>query len=772
MSTGLTMSLASDRFRRIAELFEAARSVDAAQLEAWLRRHCDDPEVREEVRSLLSASSRTPGFLEAPPFGIVAGTELTRTRAVPPPVDAGDGIVGLSVAGYQIVRRIAAGGMGVVYEALQQQPNRTVAFKVIRPDLVSEETLQRFRVEADLLGRLQHPGIAAIYEAGTFTLDSDAAGVPRPFCAMEFVEGHSLLIAADRRAADVAERLELLAQIADAVDHAHRRGVLHRDLKSSNIIVTESGQPKVLDFGIARALDDERSVTLRTSVGRIVGTLGCMSPEQLRGENHRVDPRSDIYALGVLAYELLAGRPPFDLRGRGVAESIRHLCDAEPTSLRRLRRDLSGDIATVVAKAMEKDPTRRYDSAAALASDLRACLAHQPIQARPPNGVYLARKFVRRNRGVVSALGLAFVILLAAVVATSLGWSAALQTTQSKERVNQLLLGLLDRMDPERVGSSAVQIETALIETARLADEVLADEPEIGAVLRDRLGDSFAGLGRFDLAEVQFRESLVLNRALHGDESLEAAASMNKYGSAVRGAGRAGEATRLHQHALRIRRSKLPPGHVDLAESLNNLAAAQASSGQHSEAIRSLTESVEILRRLDPLRPDRLAGALSNLAAVHMNSGSFEEAMRLALESVAVREQHGILTVEDADSLSATGGALIHVGGGAPRSIPLLQRAYELRRALLPNDHPSVSESRLRLAYALTLTGEHAEAIALLTEIFQAIEGSPHWSRRLELECLTLAIRCRETLGPLEEAERLRRRKADLVEDVQLDAPG
>ncbi len=315
-----------------------------------------------------------------------------------------------TIGHYRIIRLLGEGGMGAVYEAEQESPRRTVALKVIKPGLASAGLLRRFAQETQALGRLQHPGIAQIYEAGT----ADTGFGVQPYFAMEFIRGKTLLEYVHHHGLTTRQRLDLMAKVCEAVHHAHQRGLIHRDLKPGNIVVDETGQPKVLDFGVVRVTDSDsdEQTTCQTSVGQLVGTLAYMSPEQVRADPLELDIRSDVYSLGVILYELLAGHLPYNISGAKLHEAVQTIRDTDPAPISSTHRIYRGDIETIVAKALEKDKERRYASAANLAGDIRRHLTNQPITARHPSVGYRLLKFYRRRKVVV--IGTAAALILAA----------------------------------------------------------------------------------------------------------------------------------------------------------------------------------------------------------------------------------------------------------------------------------------------------------------------------------------------------------------------
>ncbi len=321
--------------------------------------------------------------------------------------------------------------MGVVYEAEQESPRRTVALKVIRPGFATPSVLRRFQHEAQVLARLQHPGIAQVFEAGR--ADESAGGAP--FFAMELIRGLPLARFIAERSPGLRERLELAARLADAVHHAHQKGVIHRDLKPANVIVDESGQPKILDFGIARVLgDDAAQMTLQTGAGQLLGTVPYMSPEQAAGDPASIDIRADVYALGVILFELLTGRLPYDLKTAGLHEAIRAIQEREPLRPGSIDRRLRGDIETIVLRALDKDRDRRYQSAAGLAEDIRRYLRGEPIAARPPSALYHLRTYARRHKPLVIAAGIAALAMVGGTAFSTWQALAAVRARDSADR--------------------------------------------------------------------------------------------------------------------------------------------------------------------------------------------------------------------------------------------------------------------------------------------------------------------------------------------------
>ncbi len=504
----------------------------------------NDPSRSEDLTASL-----TPGTAptEGPAGGSSAG-QADQRAALP-----------TQIGGYAITRILGQGGMGLVYEARQQQPERVVALKVVRAGYLSAEMLRRFILESQVLGRLQHPGIAQVYEAGTA---KDDRGSEVPFFAMEFIRGIPLTQYADTHKLGTRQRLEMVARICDAVNHAHQKGVIHRDLKPGNILVDESGQPKILDFGVARATDsDIQHTTMQTDIGQLVGTVPYMSPEQVSGDPDDLDTRSDVYALGVITYELLAGRLPYDLRKKMIHEAVRVIREEAPTRLSSIHKTLRGDVETIVAKALEKDKARRYPSADSLGSDIRRYLTNETITARPASGWYQLSRFAKRNRVLVAGVAATLLALVGGVVASTLFALNANAERRNTEQAlafqSRMLSGIVpyemgrgvvddlrERIDRKnRDALPAFESAVATINYSDLArgliqDNILsradatltdryADRPSLEASLRMSLGEVYAQLNMNTEARGQFERAADLFALINGAGSVERAEALN-----------------------------------------------------------------------------------------------------------------------------------------------------------------------------------------------------------------------------------------------------
>ena len=454
------MGLSGTRLLRAIERFQEWCDLEERDLERRLGElDGEDPELAAGVRELLEEDRQAVGSGNQDDISLdrerlgrwmaettapQEGPETAVRRAMPERI--GD---------YRVLGILGVGGMGVVYRAEQDSPRRPVAVKVVHPTSLSSERRKRLRQEAEILGRLEHPGIARIYSAGT---DEFGAG-PQPYFAMEFVEGRPLARYCDAAGSSTRQRVELLVQVCEAVDYAHRLGIVHRDLKPDNVLVQPDGQPRVLDFGVARSIEPGTDATsLRTEDGRLVGTLSYMSPEQVEGVSEGLTPACDVYSLGAMLFELLAGRTPHDLEGEGLLGALQVLQSKDPDRLGSLRSDLRGDLDRIVGKALQREPERRYATAGELADDLGRYLRKEPILAREPSTLYELRRFVARNPALVAGVVSTLLVLVVGVVASF----ALTLRAQSGERLarQQTYIASIRAVDADlRLGDSSQALE-------------------------------------------------------------------------------------------------------------------------------------------------------------------------------------------------------------------------------------------------------------------------------------------------------------------------
>ncbi len=421
-----------ETYARVAQLFLGAEPLEGAARSAFLDDACaGDGALRAEVEELLAevADEAAPIFALADERIDAARRALDQRHLEPETSSQTSELT--QVGAYRILSRLGEGGMGIVYEAEREFPRRRVALKLIQPGPLARTNVERFEREAAILARLQHPGIAQLYDFGTY----DAGRGPQPFFALELVDGSELRTHAVRAKLDLGARIELVARVCDAVQHAHDRGIVHRDLKPENVMVDGEGRPKVLDFGVARVVDKDASIgATLTRTGQVIGTLSYMAPEQLAADPAGITPLVDVYALGAILFELLAGRPPHSLAGLTPAQGLRLVAERDATRLDAIVHEAPPDVVTIVGKALEHDPARRYVSAAALAADLRRYLAHEPIAAHRPSRLYRAARFVRRHRGLSIGAASTFGVLVAGI---AVSWMFALRASEGQREAHR-----------------------------------------------------------------------------------------------------------------------------------------------------------------------------------------------------------------------------------------------------------------------------------------------------------------------------------------------
>ena len=545
--------------------------------------------------------------------------------------------------------------MGTVVLAQQESPRRDVAIKIMNPGVVSRKALRRFEFEAHTLGRLQHPAIAQVYEAGTF--DDGSGG--RPYFAMEYVSSAKELgdYVTDKQL-DTVARLELFRAFCEGVEYGHRRGVIHRDLKPGNILVDAEGHPKIIDFGVARSTEsDSVTATLATEAGQLIGTLQYMSPEQVELDPGDLDTRSDVYALGVILYQLLVDKLPYDLTGASLTKAGQLIKETQPARLSDINSNLHGDLETICLKALEKDRDQRYQSVGDLSDDIRRYLADEPIMARPPTRAEQFRRLVRKNKAAAVATG---VVAAALIAATTISIVFAVEA--GRQRI----------VAEER----AAQIEEKTAEVQKQADEmkVMLDfqteqissinAPAMGASLRDQMVEQF-GIDPELVRDVDFTGTSV---ALINDHILEPTLSaineqfadqplaqselLQKLSLTLRGFTLLDEAMVAQQQALDLRRDILGNRHEDTAYSIWMMGSLLNLQARYGDSVEHFSEAADIYRDILGGDDDTVLSVEQSKAMSLVRVGRYDEANLVFDENLSrCRDKHGDMHPATADAL-------------------------------------------------------------------------------------------------------------------------
>lgn len=733
-----------ERWHRVDRIFAEALERSVAERPAFLDAACaGDDALRKEVEQLLSADEESTSFLDRPPGELL---ELMADDRTSSGQEEGRGL-----GPYRLLRKIGSGGMGTVYLARREDEHyeRDVAIKVLRSGLASTEAIHRFITERQTLARLEHPNIARLYDGGS-TEDG------RPYLVMELIEGLPVDEYCDRHRLTVDQRLTLFQKICAAVQYAHQNLLVHRDLKPGNILVTPEGEPKLLDFGIAKRLAPETGGALdETRTGLRLLTPSYASPEQVRGE--AITTASDVYSLGVILYELLTGRrpsqlsaePPYDIERaicileperpsaalfRPVPPAVEEIADARRTSPQALARRLRGDLDNIVLMALRKEPQRRYGSAAQLSRDLDKHLQDLPVTARPDTLRYRTRKLVRRHRAAF--VGMVVMILLVAGFVASL-IAQGRQLAQERDKARYALSFLVDtfqQADPYRTRGEDLTAREILDQGAARISRELTGQPDVQAAVMDAIGTVDLGLGRFEAAAPLLTQALALRRQVFGSDSLEVAESLEHLAQLQNErTDMAGAETHLRQ-ALAIRRRRQGEGHIAVARTLNRLGETLVNKGAvphdapEIEAVHQ--EALAIARRAEGPRGLTVAETLFALAQFQRAAGDYEKAETLFREGLAIERK----TLGDQDprfyrDQTRLGDIMID-GGKLREAEAMLRPLLKAQLDILGREHPDTQATLMNLAVALDLQGRCVESEPLHREMLalaRAQYGPEHW---------------------------------------------
>ncbi len=747
------------------------------------------------------------------------GEQFVRPNRVAPDVGAAASMerAGDQIGPFKLLEKIGEGGFGVVWLAERREPMvQRVALKIIKPGMDSAQVIARFEAERQALAVTDHPNVARVFDGGV-------TSTGRPYFVMEHVPGEAITTFCDRKRMSVGERLELFISVCEAVQHAHTKGIIHRDIKPSNVLVEEvDGRPlaKVIDFGVAKAIAHaDADATVFTQTGAIVGTPEYMSPEQAGGEPD-IDTRTDVYSLGVLLYELLTGLLPFDsreLRRAGYAEIQRIIREVDPpkpstrlsgalsgsgagvspvsltdagrgpekptTAIADNRRTRVADLVStlrrelewVPIKAMRKSREERYRSPAELADDLRLYLTGQPLIAGPESRAYRARKFVKRNKGALTAttavmLALAGGLAIALIQAHKATQSAAAEARARAraETVSQFVITALESSDPHNSGGS--QGTTVLQAMDKAIEDIesgrFREDSETEAALRSTIGAILLNNGQADRARPLLESALATRRRLFNQDHPDLAASLNSVANCLNSLGQGDEALKMYEAALEMRQRCYPGDHPEVIDSLNNVAFSLGSLGRDQEALPRLHAALDMARRLFKGDDPSVAVSLNNLAGCLDALGRFADALPNYQAALEMRQRlnNGRDHPDVAVSLNNVAYCLGELGRN-DEALPKYQAAFDMRKRLFKGDHPDTADSLNDLALCLESLGRKSESLdacrAALEMRRRLFEGDhPYVARSLSnlAGCLNSMGRSAEALPVYQEALAMRRR--------------
>jgi serine/threonine protein kinase len=729
-------------WERIKELFGAALERDPSDRDAFLQAACGtDVALRLEVESLIKAHESGSNLWQHP-----LTSAPSRNKE------------GRFIGPYQLVKKIGEGGMGQVWLAQQTAPlQRQVALKLIRWGAYDDTLLHRFQAERQSLAVMDHPSIAKVFDAG-------ATQEGQPYFVMEYVAGVSITDYCDEKKLRIRDRLELFVKVCEGVQHAHQKAIIHRDLKPANILVAEvDGKPvpRIIDFGLARAINRDREETLDTRTGGFVGTPGYMSPEQGDPSARDIDTRTDVYSLGVVLYVLLTGSVPFETKEwkeKPFDEILRRLREQDPvrpstkvsadhhtassaaaaraTEPKQLVKDLRGDLDWITMKAVDRDRARRYPTASDLAADIRRYLNHEAVLAVPPSLSYRAHKFARRYRGaLITACAFALVLIAAAVISIRQSIRATKEAAVA-QAVNDFLRNDLlaqasaaTQSGPRAKPDPDLKVRTALDRAAERIEGKFANQPEVEASIRNTIGQTYTDLGLHPEAAKQLERALDLRRRALGAEHPDTLATMSNLAAVYDLEGKNAQAEALDSQILEIRRRALGAEHPDTLKSMMHLAFVYQEEGKYAQAEALQRQTWEIKRRvLGPEHPDTLA-SIYTLAIVYEREGKYAQAEELNRQTLEIRRR--VLGPEHPATLASMNNLAIDYQdeGKYGQAEVLDSQTLEIERRVLGPEHRNTLNTLNNLAIVYWWEGKYAQAEELIRqtlEIRRRVLGPEH----------------------------------------------
>jgi eukaryotic-like serine/threonine-protein kinase len=735
---------------RIKSLLQTVLDLPIAEREQWLAQHVSDANEAKELRSLLQHASATidaPSDHSAVDQPIVDRVQQFVDRIATEASDAD--WAGVQLGPYRIIEKLGEGGMGAVFLAQSTEIERQVAIKMMTVPLHQRDGLARFRQEIEILARLSHPHIAKLYEVGMHDQR-------QPWFAMEYVQGVPLDAHVEKRRAALRlqptvlhrEVMQLLAKIARAIHYAHQLGIIHRDLKPANILIDAQGEPKILDFGIARLHSPtseaaQANMHVRTRMGQLLGTLAYMSPEQL-SSNELIDVRADVYALGIIMFELLTGELPVKLSTDSLLEAIRELSESKRKSIRSFHRSFGGEVELIVDAASAPDRSLRYDSASALADDLERYLSNRPIAAKSPSWAYLCGKFIRRNPALTAALSVAVLSLIAATIWSLIAAERARQAQAQSElrtkqltTVNQFVSNMLAQADPNSATGENLSMKDVLM-GATVAFDQLPNDPQIRSAVGELLAGAWNGSGDHERALKYATDALAALRAVDSTQtdqskpveteqtlSLERARII-----ALNELSRYDESIALVNRLLPVAEKQFGLQHPATVKLRAEKMVTLNYLGKTEEALKigeaMLQNSSATLLAMGEIEYQTVR---RNTAVMMRRAGRLHEALAIHQQSWLAAKQKGTdwhpKSLYDLQSLAMVQGQL----GMREQALSNFQEAVSKRKAYLGELHPATLASELSVLGVLGELGRAKEAAPYagnLIERIQKVFGPGH----------------------------------------------
>jgi len=728
---------------RLSSLLDQWLDLPADSRSSWLANL--DPEysdVLPELRHLLASQTSTDhDFLKTlPKFEESTLTLSPRQRLGP----------------YRILSVLGRGGMGVVYRAERDDGKfeQRVAIKVVSTGLNTPAFVQRFQQEYRILANLEHPNIARLLDAGT-TEDG------LPYFVMEFVEGQPIDRFCVEHKLSVPERLRLILPVCDAVQFAHQKLIVHRDLKPDNILVTEQGIPKLLDFGIAKVLSE---VPGRNEATLMAMTPAYASPEQVRGEP--IGTATDVYSLGCVVYKMLTGVAPHQLQEKSAAESVRAICEEEPRQASGLNRELGSDEDNILEMAMRKEPLRRYRSVEQFAADIGRYLSNEPVLARSATAGYHLQKYVRRHRiGVGLTAGL-IVLLTAFAAVQAVQLRRITRERDRADRVTRFLSGMFKISDPSEARGNSITAREILDKGSKDVSQGLAQDPELQAQMMSVMGQVYGNLGLYIQAQGLVSHSLDIRRRVLGPSDPQTLSSMDDLVLNLNRQGHFTDAEKLQRETLDLRRRVLGLQHPDTLRSMSSLANTLALEGRYADSETLQRETIDVQRRIrGPESPETLR-SINNLANTLSREGHYSDAEKLQREALDI--QRRVLGPEHPETLGSLGNlaATLNRQGRYADAEKLQRETLDTRRNILGPEHPDTLVAMTELAVSLKRQRQYAEAEKLerkALEIQRRVLGPEHPSTLMSMNNLSTTL---NSEGHYEEAEKLLRTSLEIKRRV------